>query len=81
MLETLVVGTQKSKERRDEIIETSLAVIHQLSMQPDPTIHPYSIEYHKACALEYIGQFLLEREDLTEDKAKKGLQYLDESRK
>jgi hypothetical protein len=28
-----------------------------------------------------IGQFMLDREDLTEDEAKKGLQYLHESRK
>jgi hypothetical protein len=35
MLATIANRTQKSKERKDEIIKTSLSVIDQLSMQPD----------------------------------------------
>jgi hypothetical protein len=81
MLATLVYGAQKSKERRDEIIETSLSVIHQLSIQPDSTIHSHDIEFRKTAALTLIGQAMLGGDDLTEDKAKKGLQYLDNSRR
>jgi hypothetical protein len=54
MLMTLTTGAQKSKERKDEIIETSLSVIHQLSVQPDPTIHPDSIDLLKAGALKLM---------------------------
>jgi hypothetical protein len=48
MLGTLTPGAQKSKERHNEIIETSVSVIDQLSMQPDLTIHPNSMKYKKA---------------------------------
>jgi hypothetical protein len=73
MLGTVVNGALKSKkERHNEIIETSLSVIDQLSMQHvDPTIHR-SIELLKACALKAIAQIILNGEDLTEDEAKKG---------
>ena len=47
-------------------------------MQPDPTILR-SFKPLKACALEMIGHTMLEQEDLTEDEAKKGLLYLDDS--
>jgi hypothetical protein len=39
------------------------------------------VELIKACALQLIGQVILSWEDVTEDKAKKGMQYLDNSRK
>jgi hypothetical protein len=81
MLGTITIGAQKSKERHDEIIETSLSVIHQLSMKPDLSIHPISIEYKKASALQLIGHAILDVEYLTEDKAKKGMQYLYDSQK
>jgi hypothetical protein len=73
LLATITKGTQKAKVRRDEIIETSLAVIHQLSIQPDSTIHPQFVELMKGCALKMIGEGMLLSEDLTEDDAKKGL--------
>ena len=81
MLGTLTSGAQVSKKRKDEIIETSLSVIHQLSMRDDPTTHPDSIELFKSTTLELIGQAMLRGEDITEDEAKQGLQYLDDSRK
>jgi hypothetical protein len=81
MLGTLTTGAQKSKERQDEIIESSLSIIHQLSMQHDPSVHENDIELLQAASFDLIGQIILGGEDLTEEEATKGLQYLDNSQK
>jgi hypothetical protein len=50
-------------------------------MQPDSTICLHIIDLMKACALKLIGGATLDGEDLTEDDAKKGMQYLYDSRR
>jgi hypothetical protein len=78
----LNLRNKQVKSTEDEIIEASLAVIHQLSIQPDSTDDDQNdIDILKAVVLNSIGLVLLRREDLTEDEAKKGLRYLDDSRK
>jgi hypothetical protein len=79
MLGTHSAGHRKQKNER-RIIETSISAIDQLTMPPDPTIHRV-IDIVKATVVEFIGRAMLEGDDLTEDEAKRGLLYLDGSRK
>jgi hypothetical protein len=75
MLESVINGGQISKERQEEIIETSLSLLNQLklSMQSGQRNYPYNIQELISSMLCAIGQYRLNREDLTEAEAKKGL--------
>jgi hypothetical protein len=82
MIRTVVSGAQKSRKRQEEIIETSLSMIDHLSMQSDRTTHEGCMILDLGSGiLGMIGQFRLYQENITEDEAKEGLRYLDESRK
>jgi hypothetical protein len=50
-------------------------------MQPDPSVRLLHIELLKVDILESIGQLMLNGEELTDHRAKNGLQYLENSRK
>jgi hypothetical protein len=79
MLFAVLIGAQQSKEKREGIIETTLSMIDQLSMQSDSRIHPLLIMDLKAESFNAIGQIRLDLEDFTEVEVKKSLQYLETS--
>jgi hypothetical protein len=81
MTRTVVSRAQKSRERQEEIIETSLSMIDHLSMQSDRKTQEGMIADICSLTLGMIGRFRLDQLNLTEDEAKKGLRYLEDSRK
>ena len=62
-----------SKEKTEEIIETSLSIIEHLSMHPDSSIRSSKFEALKTDIFSLIGEIRLKQDDLTEDEAKKCL--------
>jgi hypothetical protein len=66
-----------SKEKTEEIIETSLSIIEHLSMHPDSSIRSSKFEALKIDILSLIGEIRLKQDDLTEDEAKKCLGFDD----
>jgi hypothetical protein len=69
-----------STEKQEEIIDTTLSFIDQLSINSDPS-SSFNIELLKSTSLSMISDIRLRQEDLTEDEAKKCLGYLEEARK
>jgi hypothetical protein len=69
------------KEKRAEIIDTTLSIIDQLSINPEASMHPHTFAHLKAAALNTICQIRLTQACLTEDEAMKCLGYLEERRK
>ena len=60
MLLTVLIGAQQAKEKQEGIIETTLSIIDQLSMQSDSRIHPVLIMDLKAESFNAIGQIRLD---------------------
>jgi hypothetical protein len=80
-LMAVVSGVVVSREKQEEIIDTTLSIIDHLLMHPDPTIPPFKLEYMKADSFFMISDIRLRLKDLTEDEAMKCLGYLEEARK
>jgi hypothetical protein len=81
LLAEIHTGAEISKEKRDEIIDTTVSIVDHLSICPDLSIEQYQLQNLMSGALNMIGKIRLSQEDLTEDEAKKYLGYLEEDRK
>jgi hypothetical protein len=79
-LGAVLSGAEISREKQEEIIDTTLSVIDQLSIDPDPSSSS-KIELLKATTLGSISDIRMRQEDLTEDEAMKCLGYLEEGRR
>ena len=80
-LSAVLAEVEISKEKTEEIIETSLSIIEHLSMHPDSSICSSKFEALKTDILSLIGEIRLKQDNRTEDEAKKCLSFLDDLKK